>query len=198
MKLSRKSPLRSCPRISSSIFHKAELVSLSCAISSASSGVASICSRKVRFTRSYSRRTCASLPGSEIFSSLISRMVSLSISSPGEISTTIVIGLSTLHQDGIAAPRPTPGSRWRTPPPADITRRKVRGNPGDRSVTMRAMLPYEAENPLKEEFFGHRTDGYFVEVGANDPEQWSQSLHLERLGWRGILIEPQPDLADRL
>src|SRR5690349_10407437 len=63
---------------------------------------------------------------------------------------------------------------------------------------MRAMLPYEAENPLKEEFFGHSRDGFFVEVGANDPERWSQSLHLERLGWRGILVEPQPDLAEQL
>lgn len=63
---------------------------------------------------------------------------------------------------------------------------------------MTAIYPYEAENPLKEEFFGHATRGYFVEVGANDPERWSQSFHLEKLGWSGILVEPQPQLAELL
>jgi FkbM family methyltransferase len=63
---------------------------------------------------------------------------------------------------------------------------------------MGALFPYAAENRLKEEFFGHATDGYFVEVGANDPEQWSQSFHLERKGWRGIVVEPQPELAEKL
>src|SRR5437879_1593176 len=60
---------------------------------------------------------------------------------------------------------------------------------------MRAIYPYAAEKRLKEEFFGHSASGYFVEVGANDPEQWSQSFHLEQMGWSGILVEPQPDLA---
>jgi FkbM family methyltransferase len=63
---------------------------------------------------------------------------------------------------------------------------------------MRAIFPYEDENPLKEEFFGRSGSGYFVDVGANDPERWSQSFHLEKMGWTGILIEPQPDLADTL
>ena len=63
---------------------------------------------------------------------------------------------------------------------------------------MNAILPYAAENRLKEEFFGHSDNGFFVEVGANDPEQWSQSFHLERLGWHGIVVEPQPHLAEML
>ena len=46
-------------------------------------------------------------------------------------------------------------------------------------------------------FFGG-TKGFFVEVGANDPHARSQTLHLERAGWTGILIEPQPDLAEQL
>lgn len=46
-------------------------------------------------------------------------------------------------------------------------------------------------------FFGEGK-GYFVEVGANDPREGSQTLQLEQAGWTGILIEPQPDLADRL
>ena len=61
----------------------------------------------------------------------------------------------------------------------------------------RAIFPDTAENALKEEFFGART-GYFVDVGANDPEDMSQTWHLERLGWRGVLVEPQPALAQKL
>src|SRR5579862_1905585 len=62
----------------------------------------------------------------------------------------------------------------------------------------RALFPPEVENDLKEEFFCRADNGYFVEVGANDPENLSQTLHLERLGWNGVLIEPQPALARKL
>lgn len=40
--------------------------------------------------------------------------------------------------------------------------------------------------------------GFYVEVGANDPFERSQTWHLEQAGWTGILIEPQPDLAEKL
>src|SRR5262245_10326040 len=68
----------------------------------------------------------------------------------------------------------------------------------NRDTSMGAIFPHDAENRLKEEFFDHAPGGYFVEVGANDPEQWSQSFHLEALGWRGIVVEPQPQLAENL
>jgi FkbM family methyltransferase len=61
----------------------------------------------------------------------------------------------------------------------------------------RAVFPDYSETALKEEFFGGRT-GYFVDVGANDPKDISQTWHLEQKGWRGILIEPQPALAQKL
>lgn len=63
---------------------------------------------------------------------------------------------------------------------------------------MKAILPPEGEETLKEAFFGHARVGYFVDVGANDPERWSQSFHLEQHGWTGVLVEPQPDLAETL
>jgi FkbM family methyltransferase len=63
---------------------------------------------------------------------------------------------------------------------------------------MRAIYPPGVENELKEEFFKGHTTGYFVEVGANDPQLLSQTYHLEKLGWTGILVEPQPELATRL
>jgi FkbM family methyltransferase len=53
------------------------------------------------------------------------------------------------------------------------------------------------ETRLIAAFFGNRK-GYFVEVGANDPRARSQTFHLEQAGWTGVLVEPQPDLAERL
>jgi FkbM family methyltransferase len=61
----------------------------------------------------------------------------------------------------------------------------------------RAIFPDTAEEELKEEFFGPKP-GYFVDVGANDPKAISQSWHLEQMGWNGVLVEPQPALAQKL
>lgn len=47
-------------------------------------------------------------------------------------------------------------------------------------------------------FFAGARGGFFVEVGANRPRQESQTWHLEQLGWTGVLIEPQPNLAEEL
>jgi FkbM family methyltransferase len=54
------------------------------------------------------------------------------------------------------------------------------------------------EDSLILKFFGGQTDGFFVEVGANDPENLSQTLLLERQGWRGILVEPLAGCCERL
>ena len=54
------------------------------------------------------------------------------------------------------------------------------------------------ETALVRQFFAGRQRGFFVEVGANEPRARSQTWHLERAGWSGILIEPQPDLAEQL
>ncbi len=63
---------------------------------------------------------------------------------------------------------------------------------------MRTVFPWQVENALKAEFFGPLQTGFFVEVGANQPQQGSQSWQFEQIGWRGVLVEPQPDLAERL
>jgi FkbM family methyltransferase len=55
----------------------------------------------------------------------------------------------------------------------------------------------EQETRLVAAFFGDRP-GYFVEVGANEPQLRSQTWHLEQAGWTGVLVEPQPELADKL
>lgn len=38
--------------------------------------------------------------------------------------------------------------------------------------------------------FGLKTDGAFVEVGANDGISWSNTYFLAQLGWRGLYVEP--------
>ena len=63
---------------------------------------------------------------------------------------------------------------------------------------MTAIFTYHVENRLKEEFFGRAARGFFVDVGANDPVEGSQTWHLEQLGWNGVLVEPQRDLAEQL
>jgi FkbM family methyltransferase len=61
----------------------------------------------------------------------------------------------------------------------------------------RSIFPADLENRLKEEFFLGVRDGFFVDVGANDPKNGSQTWHLEELGWRGVVVEPQPRLVQK-
>jgi FkbM family methyltransferase len=37
--------------------------------------------------------------------------------------------------------------------------------------------------------------GIYIDVGAHMPRRWSTTYGLYRCGWRGLLIEPTPDLA---
>ncbi len=55
-----------------------------------------------------------------------------------------------------------------------------------------------SEHELVWQFFDQRTNGLFVDVGANDPKLGSQSWFLEQQGWGGILVEPQSALCERL
>lgn len=55
-----------------------------------------------------------------------------------------------------------------------------------------------AERRLIRLFFDDKADGLFIEVGANDPKNLSQTWHLEELGWSGILVEPIPALCAAL
>ena len=60
---------------------------------------------------------------------------------------------------------------------------------------MNCAMPQMPEHQIKEnnmiwEFFGRKTSGFFVEVGANDPFLLSQTWMLEQKGWTGILVEP--------
>jgi FkbM family methyltransferase len=63
-------------------------------------------------------------------------------------------------------------------------------------VTNAIRPPPESESVWR--FFDERRDGFFVDVGANEPQKGSQTWFLEERGWRGILIEPQANICDRL
>lgn len=47
---------------------------------------------------------------------------------------------------------------------------------------------------MLEQHIGFKTDGRFVDVGAYDGKQWSNTWPLARIGWEGLAIEPEPDL----
>ena len=46
------------------------------------------------------------------------------------------------------------------------------------------------EDVLLRRFFSDREDGFYIDVGANDPVQHSVTKHFYDRGWRGINIEP--------
>jgi len=54
------------------------------------------------------------------------------------------------------------------------------------------------EDGLVWRHFGRKRDGFFVEIGANDPCKFSQTWLLEQNGWTGILVEPLPGPCERL
>jgi len=62
----------------------------------------------------------------------------------------------------------------------------------------RAIFRDDDQERLLAEFFRDVNDGFFVDVGAADPEFISQTWQLEQKGWRGVLIEPRPDCAAEL
>jgi FkbM family methyltransferase len=54
------------------------------------------------------------------------------------------------------------------------------------------------EDIIAWDYFGQKTDGFFVEVGANHPTELSQTWFLEQRGWKGILVEPLPACCAKL
>jgi len=48
------------------------------------------------------------------------------------------------------------------------------------------------------EFFDFSRDGYFVDVGAFHSSDGSQTWLLEKMGWKSVLVEPQPENAEEL
>lgn len=51
---------------------------------------------------------------------------------------------------------------------------------------------YKQDKYLYKHFFRHKNDGFFVEVGADDGVDKSNTLFFENKGWEGICIEASP------
>lgn len=51
---------------------------------------------------------------------------------------------------------------------------------------------------LREYVFKDKTDGYFIEIGANDGVTFSNTKIFEEMGWDGICIEPIPEVFNKL
>jgi FkbM family methyltransferase len=47
-------------------------------------------------------------------------------------------------------------------------------------------------------YFNKKKDGFFVDIGANSGLIGSNTYALEKLGWEGVCIEPQPDIFVQL
>lgn len=51
---------------------------------------------------------------------------------------------------------------------------------------------------IAEELFPRKEKGTFVDIGAHDGINFSNTYHLEQKGWRGIAIEPNPAVYKKL
>ena len=64
----------------------------------------------------------------------------------------------------------------------------------------RAPGPYQSQHGevrWLEAYFKGLSNGFFVEVGAYDGVVLSNTVFLESIGWRGVLIEPAPEKAQK-
>lgn len=54
------------------------------------------------------------------------------------------------------------------------------------------------EDVILARVFQGKTDGFYVDIGAMDPELASVTKHFYDLGWRGVNVEPDPRFHQRL
>lgn len=57
---------------------------------------------------------------------------------------------------------------------------------------------YGQDKYLRDTFFSQLNNGFFIEVGADDGIDKSNTLFFEKKGWNGICIEPSPTRYKRL
>ena len=50
----------------------------------------------------------------------------------------------------------------------------------------------EGEDRILSRFFGHKADGFYVDVGAHHPKRFSNTYLFYRRGWRGVNIDAMP------
>lgn len=55
---------------------------------------------------------------------------------------------------------------------------------------MKYYSQYGQDKFIYENFFINKKQGFFIDIGASDPVNGSNTMFFEQLGWTGILIEP--------
>lgn len=61
-----------------------------------------------------------------------------------------------------------------------------------------ALLPSEdGEDIILYNFFGRKDSGFYIEIGAYNGVELSNTYFFESVGWNGILIEPDPGLFQK-
>ena len=59
-----------------------------------------------------------------------------------------------------------------------------------RKILMKYYSQYKQDQYIYENFFKNKKDGFFVDIGASDPTNASNTMFFEEIGWSGILVEP--------
>src|SRR5438552_17947489 len=54
------------------------------------------------------------------------------------------------------------------------------------------------EDLVMDNFFNGKRKGFYVDVGANDPTRFNNTKRFYKKGWRGINIEPDPKLFEKI
>lgn len=57
---------------------------------------------------------------------------------------------------------------------------------------------YGQDSYIKNKFFENVSNGYFVNIGANDGVSIDNTLLFEQVGWSGVCIEPNPEIFKKL
>ncbi len=78
------------------------------------------------------------------------------------------------------------------------TRPVSRLKPAPRSCHGPKRSVVDAEHTEVRRYLSPIAEGAFLEIGANQPIVLSQSYHLQCVGWKGVLVEPIPALAQQL
>jgi FkbM family methyltransferase len=61
-------------------------------------------------------------------------------------------------------------------------------------IYLRASCSQEEEDLILERLFGGKRSGFYVDVGAHHPRRFYNTRRFYKRGWRGINIEPKPDV----
>ncbi len=72
----------------------------------------------------------------------------------------------------------------------DYLIRKVTGK-------MNSIYSQCGEDIILDYFFHHKNDGFYVDIGANDPRVFSNTYFFYKKGWKGLVVEPNLDVLNK-